>query len=188
MQGVAVERPKKSREERGAGRAVLCIFGVLFLTWGAYIAVVAALLLGQYPWLIVHLQPLDKKLATLAGFVLIPLCLLLTLSRRTRLLSGMGFFFVSGVFTFVTSASCAVYVYNYWPHWTMVLGSLMVGYGIMPTAALCAGAQNSWEDVGKIASGGIMLFSCLYLGLTLMTLSFSAEPIPHPPGPEDGDE
>ena len=185
---MAVEQHKKSREERGAGRAVLCIFGVLFLTWGAYIVVVAALLLGQYPWLIAHLQPLDKKLAALSAFMLIPFCLLLALFRRTRLLSGMAFFAVSGIFTFVTSASCAVYVYHYWPAWAVVLGSLMVGYGIMPTAALCAGAQQQWSVVGQIASGGIMLFSCLYLGLTLMTLSFSAEPIPHPPGPEDGTE
>ena len=157
---------------------------MLFLAWGAYLAVVAVLLLGQYPWLIVHLQPLDKKLAELSGVALVPFCLLLALFRRTRLLSGMGFFFVSGVFTFVTSASCAVYVYHYWPAWAVVLGTLMVGYGIMPTAALCAGAQQQWSVIGQIVSGGIMLFSCLYLGLTLMTLSFSTAPVPHP-GPDN---
>ena len=186
MLGAVLEKKGKSREEReerAAGRAVLCIFGVLFLTWGAYLVVVVALLLGQMPWLITHLQPLDKRLALLSGFMLVPLCLLLALFRRTRLVAGMAFFFVSGVFTFVTCASCAMYVYYHWSDWAMVVGSALVGYGILPVAALCAGTQHQWGVVGQIVSGGLMLFSCLYLGLTLMTLSFSAAPPQGEPDP-----
>lgn len=177
------ERSQSEREERSAGRAVLCIFGVLFLTWGAYLAVAVALLAGQMAWLIAHLQPLDKRMALVSGFVLVPLCLLLALFPRTRLLAGMAFFLLSGLFTFVTCASCAMYVYYHGSWWAMVLGSALVGYGIMPTAAVFAAVQHHWAVVGQICSGGIMLFSCLYLGLTLMTLSFSAEPIRPPTSP-----
>ncbi|MBV9848369.1 MAG: hypothetical protein JO250_01655 [Armatimonadetes bacterium] len=178
-----VEGPEKSaeeREERSAGWAVLCIFGVLFLTWGTYLAVVVALLLGQLPWLLAHEQPLNRPLAILCGTRLIPLCLLLALFGRTRLLAGMGFFLTSGLLTFVTCAACAMYVYYHWSWWGLILGSVLVGYGIMPTAALCAGTLHQWGMVGQIFSGGLLLFSCLYLGLTLMTLSFSADPVRPP--------
>ena len=177
------EPKEEEREERSAGRAVLCIFGVLFLTWGAYLVVVVALLLGHLPWLYAHLQPLDKRLALVSGFALVPLCLLLAVFRRTRLLGGMAFFLVSGVFTFVTCASCAIYVYLHWSWAALVAGSALVGYGIMPTAAFCAATQHQWSIIGQIFSGGLMMFSCLYLGLTLMTLSFSAAPV-RPPRPE----
>ena len=181
------EKSREEREEREAGWAVVCIFGVLFLTWGMYLVVVIALLFGKLPWLIAHLQPLVQRLALIGGFVLIPLCLLLALFRRTRLLSGMTFFLVSGLFTFVTCASCAMYVYYHWSGWATVLGSALVGYGIMPTAALCAIIHHRWDVAGQILSGAIMLFSCLYLGLTLMTLSFSSDPI-RPPTPPDRSE
>ena len=175
---------QKSQEDRAAGWAVLCIFGVLFASWGAYCVVAAALLLGRIGWLEAHLTPAGRTLAIWSGFGLVPLCLLLATLRRARLPAGMGFFAVSGVFTFVTATACAIYVYYLWSWPGLVLGTLMVGYGILPLAMLGAALHHQWTLLGSVVSGGIMMFSTLYFGLALMTLSFSGDPVRQPPPPD----
>ncbi len=170
----------KSREDRAAGRAVLCIFGVLFLTWGAYLGVAAALLLGHMRWLVVHLEPTLKVIAVDSGFGLLPVCLLLAVFPRTRLAAGMGFFAISGAFTFVTAALCAMYTYFVWSWAGLVIGTALVGYGIVPTGILAALTHHQLPVAGEMFSTTIMLFSTMYFGLALMTLSFSPAPLRAP--------
>ena len=179
------QEQKKQREDRAAGLAVLCIFSVLFLTWGAYLLVVADLLRGHLHWLVVNLTPKAKALALWSGFGLVPLCLLLAAFRRTRLAAGMGFFTISGVFTFVTAASCAMYTEYVWSWTGLLLGTALVGYGIVPVGLVAALLHRRWDIAGAITSGAIMMFSAMYFGLALMTLSFSAAPLRLPDAEDD---
>lgn len=173
----AGQNTKKRREDRAAGLAVVCIFGVLFLTWGGYLLVAYDLLHGQLHWLMAHLTPKAKALALWSGFGLVPLCLLMAAFRRTRLAAGMGFFATSGAFTFVTAASCAMYAYYVWSWPGLIGGTALVGYGIVPVGLIAAMLHHRWDITGDIASGAIMMFSTMYFGLALMTLSFSAAPL-----------
>ncbi len=182
------EERTKSQEDRAAGQAVLCIFGVLFVTWIAYLVVAVMLLLGHLPWLVRHLEPAIKTLAEDSGFGLLPLCLLLAAFSRTRLAAGMGFFAISGAFTFVTAASCALYTDYVWSWPGLVTGTLLVGYGIIPTGILAALTHHRLDIAGAMASTTIMLFGAMYFGLALMTLSFSVAPLRAPQAETEQDK
>jgi hypothetical protein len=162
---------------------------VLFVTWGAYFVVAVALLLGHQHWLDIHLIPTLKTLAEAAGFGLFPLCLLLAAFPKTRLAAGMGFFAISGAFTFVTAVSCALYTDYVWSWFGLVFGTALVGYGIVPTGILAALIHHRLDIAGGMVSTTIMLFSTMYFGLALMTLSFSSAPMRSPSTePETGEE
>jgi hypothetical protein len=175
-----IKRKEERAEDRAAGRAVLWIFGVLFVTWGAYFVVAVALLLGHQRGLDIRLVPAIKTIAEVSGFGLFPLCLLLAASPKTRLVAGMGFFAISGIFTFVTAASCALYTHYVWSWFGLVFGTALVGYGIVPTGILAALTHHRLDIAGGIVSTTIMLFSTMYFGLALMTLSFSSAPMRGP--------
>ena len=174
---------QSKREDRAAGAAVVCIFAVLFAAWGAYLLVAIALLLGHLFWVKHALIPLMPRLVMVSGFGFVPLFLLLSLFARTRLAAGMGFFGISGIFTFVTGITCAMYVYSVWSWTALVCGTAVVGYGIFPLALIAALTRHQWSLAWTIVSGLIMLFGAMYLGLALMVLSFSAPPLRMPDNP-----
>jgi hypothetical protein len=172
-----IKDTQTKREDRAAGGAVLCIFAVLFASWGAYLLVAISLLTGHFPWLSVYLSPKMQRLAEVSGFGLVPLFLILAAFPKTRLAAGMGFFAVSGAFTFVTAVTCALYVYMLWSWEALLLGSLLMGYGIIPVGIVAALLHHQWSIIGIVVSGTIMLFGTMYFGLALMTLSFSSQPL-----------
>ena len=179
--------PAPGGGEGGDGQHALDFLGVLLAAWGLYAAVFVGLLAGRSEWLILHLLPVLRRAMTVCGFVIVPAALVLALPSRTRLVSGLAFVTVSNVFTFATCAFAAIYTYTTWSWPALVLGTLLVGYGILPVAAVSAAVHHQPYVAGQVGSGAVMLFGCLYFGLVLISMAVSTHTPPHKRMPSDID-
>jgi hypothetical protein len=128
---------------------------------GLLISLVAILVVGLVliggAKLAVWVQPWVEGLAALTLGILIPLCLLLLIFRKTRGYGGIGIYFASYAIGLALWIFCFLYAFEVSLFWT-IIGILMAGLGIVPVAAIMTLIRGDWSNFGSILGAVVVVF------------------------------
>jgi hypothetical protein len=137
----------------------LASVGKLVGTWllGVAFLAVIILTLAAGGKVATWVQPWVQALAGLSVVVLLPISLLLLVSRRTRGYGGVGIYFASFPVGLSLWVTCFVYAASVSIFWT-VAGVLLGGFGILPIAAIMTLIRRDWPSFGGIIGTVVVVF------------------------------
>jgi hypothetical protein len=133
--------------------------GELVGTWLLGVAFLALIILTLATGGIVAawVQPWIEAFCGVGMAVLLPISLLLLLSRRSRGYGGLGIYFASFLVGLSLWVTCFVYAISVSVFWT-VAGVLLGGFGIVPIAAIMTLLRKDWSSFGGIIGTVVVLF------------------------------
>ena len=149
----SVSPPKTPSKEKFASIAK-GIGGLLFSILA--ILVIGLILIGGAK-LAASVQPWAEGLAGLTLGIVIPVCLLLLIFRKTRRYGGIGIYFASYAIGLALWISCFLYSVAVSLFWT-IIGILMAGLGIVPVAAIMTLIHRDWSNCGSILGAVVVVF------------------------------
>jgi len=119
-------------------------------------------------WLTAKLYPVLLVLATLTTEVCILILLPLSLFRKTRSFSGLGFFLCSYFLGLTLWAWGLLITYNTWGILAVFLGLCFLGVGVVPLAILATLFHGMWSTSGNLILLLIVTVGIRSLGLFLI--------------------
>jgi hypothetical protein len=143
---------------KGVGAAVS-----LLLFYGVPLFFLIGLFFGWTAKVAAWIQPWVQGLAGLALLIVVPLCLLLLLFRRTRAFGALGIYLASWPLGLALWIGCLLYAVAVSVFWT-VAGILMAGLGIVPVAAIMTLVRRDWSSFGSIISAVVAVFALRWFG------------------------
>ncbi len=113
------------------------------------------------------------------GAIAFAICLLvllpLSIFRKLRPWTGLGFQLASYLFgTLLFAFSCLVAV-QLWGYVGLIIGLLLAGGGVVPVAFLAALFHGKWALLGYVVLGTVLTFGTRLLGLRLAAAPTSRE-------------
>lgn len=161
-----VKPPKSSATETFAPIAKgigLLLFSVLAILVIGLVLIGGAKLAG---WV----QPWVEGLAALTLGILVPVCLLLLMFRKTRSYGGVGIYFASYAIGLALWIFCFLYAVAVSVFWT-VAGILLGGVGIVPVAAIMTLIRRDWSNFGNILGAVVVVFALRGFGAWIVEKS-----------------
>jgi hypothetical protein len=130
--------------------AVVIAVLILILKWGGSVAL----------WL----EPWVSLLSGLGLLIGLPICLILLISRRTRVYGGIGIYYISWPVGLSVWIGCVLYALSVSITWTVV-GILMAGIGVVPISGIMALIRRDWSSLGGLVISVLIVFGLRALGL-----------------------
>lgn len=100
---------------------------------------------------------LSQTIGALALVLCITIFPILAIFRKTRPWSATGFFVSSIVFGFGLWVISALIVGESWGSWAVIIGTFMLGVGVLPMALAIICWNHTWELLVPLAAWGVPL-------------------------------
>ena len=162
----SVSPPKTPVKEKFA--SIAKVIGRLLFSVLA-ILVIALVLIGGAK-LAAWVQSWVEGLAGLTLGIVIPVCLLLLILRKTRGYGGIGIYFASYVIGLALWIFCFLYAVGVSVFWT-VAGIVLGGLGIVPVAAIMTLIRRDWSNFGNILGAVVVVFVLRRFGVWIVEKS-----------------
>ena len=132
--------------------------GKLIGTWllGVAFLAVIILTLANGGKIASWVQPWVEAFSGVSLLVLLPISLLLLVSRRSRGYGGLGIYFASFPVGLSLWVTCFVYALSVSIFWT-VAGVLLGGLGVVPIAAIMTLIRRDWSSFGGIIGTAVLV-------------------------------
>jgi len=120
-----------------------------------------------YPWLVI----INGILLLAVIFLLLPLAIF----RRTRPYAGGGIYFSSFFFGLTLFVWSLLITYSLWGVVGIVIGLLLMGFGIVPIAILACLFHGLWSIIGQLLLLLVISLGSRFFGIFLMMRSVHPE-------------
>jgi len=97
----------------------------------------------------------------------LPVFAILAVFRRTRFVAGMYGAIAAWVFGATGWAWALLVTYDYWGRAGVVIGTLIMGIGIVPISVVAGGLHGDWFSVSRVLLCVGLAFGCRYGSLWL---------------------
>ena len=143
-------------------------FGFLILC--AFLTLITLFFYGA-AWVGEKVMPILELITGIAFLILLVIGTPLALFRKTRLITGQGWFYWSYSLGLMLWLSCLIATLQLWGVVAAVIGMVCFGVGIFVTGVLAAVFHGEWSFVGESFLTLVIVFAARWFGIWLMMKS-----------------
>jgi len=144
-----------------------------YAIWMPYAIVFLGLLIDRPGWILKILPPIGQ-ITLYAWFASIPF-LLLVLIPKTRIIGGSGFTLLSSLFGVGLICESAIVVFSVWGKVGLVIGTLLIGIGIVPEAIVSALLRFAWPLFWILLMNATTVLLAKYAGYGVLMTSVQSD-------------
>jgi hypothetical protein len=156
---------------------------VLFLHQGSQfilallglVAVIVVLVKGS-DFVYDKIYPITNSINGLALLILVPLGILLSIFRKTRLVGGAAIFLYSYALGFDLWILSLVIAKSLAGIFWLIVGCLFAGVGVIPVALIALALNGEWGNFAMLLVAGTVAFVVRYIAIAVMGSAVEAKP------------
>lgn len=155
----SIDNIKQTNEPtwKNAVKSVAGILLLLFIVVGGF--VLLALLIGGVGWIADNVLPWVKVVAQITLFVVVPISLLLSIFKKSRVVGAIGLLISSYVWGLNLWLWALVIAYYLAGTFWLVVGLLLGGIGVVPIAIIASLISGKWIIAVQIAISAVVIFA-----------------------------